>query len=183
MKRLITLSTLALAIGLVGCANASPRWKDHQKNRHGFDDIARVIKVKPIYESVRVSVPEEHCWRERRYQSQYHGRESYTGPLVGAVVGGVVGNQFGAGSGKTAMTVAGTLLGASIANDIDKDGRAVDYRPAHQRRCETVERYESREEIVAYRVKYRYKGRVYRTRMDHDPGNTIRVHVTIRPID
>lgn len=183
MNKLIIASALAMGIGLTGCASASPRWKDHHEDRRQYEDTARVIKVKPIYETVRVSVPEERCWRERSYQSKYRHDGSYTGPLVGAIVGGVVGNRFGAGSGKTAMTVAGTLLGASIANDLDRDSREVDYRPVHRRRCETVDRYESHEEIVAYRVKYRYKGRTYRTRMNHDPGDTIRVRVTVRPID
>jgi uncharacterized protein YcfJ len=50
-------------------------------------------------------------------------------------------------------------------------------------RCETVDEYQTREEIVAYRVKYRYKGRIYHTRMDHDPGDTIRLHVTVDPAD
>ncbi len=186
MNKLITTSLLALSIGVSGCASASPRWahdRHHWKEDHAFEDVARVIKVKPIYDTIQVSVPEERCWRERIHRSSYH-RDSYTTPLVGAIVGGVVGNQFGRGSGKTAMTVAGTLLGASIANDLDRAHYDDDdYRPVHRRRCETVNRYESREEIVGYRVKYRYKGRTYHTRLDHDPGDTLRVRVTVRPID
>jgi uncharacterized protein YcfJ len=187
MNKLITTPLLALIIGVSGCASASPRWahEHHEwENRHQFEDVARVINVKPIYDTVQVSVPEQRCWRERVLRSSYH-RDSYTTPLVGAIIGGVVGNQFGRGSGKTAMTVAGTLLGASIGNDLDHSryDDDDDYRPVHRRRCETVNNYESREEIVGYRVKYRYKGRIYRTRMDHDPGDTLRVRVTVRPID
>ncbi len=183
MSKLIVASAAALAVGLSGCASASPRWDDYHRNRQSFEDTAHVIRAKPIFETLKVSVPEQRCWRERRYESSYRQRESYAGPLVGAIVGGVVGNRFGEGSGKTAMTVAGTLLGASIANDLDNGPRSIAYRPVHYRRCETVDRYETHEEIVAYRVKYRYKGHIYRTRMDHDPGSTIRIRVTIRPID
>ncbi len=186
MNKLMTISTLALAIGLTGCVSASPRWADdhHPRGRYSFEDSARVIKVKPLYETVQVSVPEERCWKERRYhRSHFSDDESYTAPLVGAIVGGVVGNQFGAGSGKTAMTVAGTLLGASVANDLRKGERLADYRPRRERRCEVIDRVETREEIVGYRVKYRYKGQTFRTRMDHDPGKRIRVRVTVRPIE
>ncbi|BAN68756.1 glycine zipper 2TM domain-containing protein [endosymbiont of unidentified scaly snail isolate Monju] len=187
MNKLIQITTLALGIALTGCATASPHWDDdHDEYRHRgpFEDTARVIRVTPIYETVRVSVPEERCWKERYYQrSDYGHDDSYTPPIVGAIVGGVVGNQFGRGSGKTAMTVAGSLLGASIARDLNHGDRHVDYRPRHRRRCEVTDRVEEHEEIVAYRVKYRYKGRVFHTRMNHHPGKHIRVRVDVRPID
>lgn len=182
MNKLIYASILAAAMGISGCASADPYWV-HRDDRHDFRDIARVVAVEPIYETVRVAVPRERCWEERHPRSGYRDQASYTGPLVGAIVGGVVGNQFGAGSGKTAMTIAGTLLGASIGNDLDAGPRSVSHRPHRQVRCETVDEYQTREEIVAYRVKYRYKGRIYHTRMDHDPGDTIRLHVTVDPAD
>ncbi|RMG38001.1 MAG: glycine zipper 2TM domain-containing protein [Gammaproteobacteria bacterium] len=186
MNRLMKIAALALSVGLTGCVSASPRWDDGSRfnRQHSFVDTARVVKVKPIYETVQVSVPEEQCWREKRHHhSRYRDDDSYTVPLVGAIVGGVVGNQFGEGSGKTALTVAGTLLGASVANDLRKSERVAEYRPRHYRRCEIVDRIETREEIVGYRVKYRYKGQVFRTRMDHDPGDYLRVQVTVRPIE
>jgi uncharacterized protein YcfJ len=181
MNKLISTSILAFAIGLSGCASAGPHWGPHHGDRRGFEDVARVVAVTPIYETVRIAVPREHCWEERRPQARY--RDSYTGPLVGAIVGGVVGNRFGAGSGKTAMTIAGTLLGASIASDLDQGTHPVARRSHRSVRCETVDEYETREEIVAYRVKYRYQGRIYHKRMDHDPGDTIRLWVTVDPTD
>jgi uncharacterized protein YcfJ len=42
---------------------------------------------------------------------------SATNEIFGGILGGAIGNQFGGGSGKKVMTVAGALLGASIAND------------------------------------------------------------------
>jgi len=177
MNKLITLTALALSVGLAGCASAGPRWQHHDRS---YEDTARVLKVQPIYETVTVTIPEERCWNEPARHHRGHRRDSYTAPILGAIVGGVVGNQFGGGSGKTALTVAGSLLGASIANDVSHQQR---HAPHHARRhCEVVERYETREEIVAYRVKYRYKGRVYHTRMDYDPGDTLRVSVDVRPI-
>ncbi len=186
MKKPIALMSLLLSLGIAGCAGASPRWeKPHHREGHSYVDSARVISARPIYETVRVRHPEERCWDDYDDDaySVRHDHESYTAPLVGAIVGGVVGNQFGRGSGKTALTVAGGLLGASIANDLRHDGTLADYRPRHRRRCESFDRVSEREEIVGYRVKYRYKGRIFHTRMDHDPGDRIRVRVTVRPID
>ncbi len=187
MNKLIQITTLTLGIALSGCATASPHWddaRDEHKHRRAFEDTARVIRVTPIYETVRVSIPEERCWKEQYYQrSDYGHDDSYTPPIVGAIVGGVVGNQFGRGSGKTAMTVAGSLLGASIARDLSRSEQPVDYRPRQRRRCEVTERVEEHEEIVAYRVKYRYRGHVFHTRMNHHPGKHIQVRVAVQPID
>ncbi|MCC7199757.1 MAG: histidine kinase, partial [Gammaproteobacteria bacterium] len=48
-------------------------------------------------------------------------------------------------------------------------------------RCET--RYESRVEqrVEGYRVRYEYGGRQYRTRLPYDPGERMRVQVSVVP--
>ena len=45
------------------------------------------------------------------------GNGSATNEIIGAIFGGAIGNQFGEGDGKDAMTLAGILLGASLAHD------------------------------------------------------------------
>jgi uncharacterized protein YcfJ len=146
---------------------------------NGFHDKARVISSQPLYEIVRVNQPEERCWNERvRHRGGYRS-DSYTPSIAGAIVGGVVGNQFGKGGGKDAMTVAGALLGASVGNDLGK-------RPTHgyvtsERRCEVVDHYREHEELVGYDVKYKYKGQVFHTRTDRDPGKFIEVRVSVVP--
>ena len=55
----------------------------------------------------------EVCKRVR----QGTGDGSATNEIIGAIFGGVVGNQFGEGDGKDAMTLAGIILGASLAHD------------------------------------------------------------------
>ena len=52
--------------------------------------------------------------------------------------------------------------------------------PAGCRR-ETIEREERR--ISGYEVEYRYKGELYMSRMDVDPGNKLRIRVTVAPAD
>jgi len=48
---------------------------------------------------------------------------------------------------------------------------------AVQERCRTETDYRTTNRVLAYDVTYRYGGREYQTRMDHDPGNRIRVRV------
>ena len=146
--------------------------------KHGFQDSARVVWVKPIYETVEVSRPVESCWEEEAYRASRDGH-SYTPVIVGAIVGGVVGNQFGKGRGKDAMTAAGALLGASVGSDISRQ-RGSGYVTTRTR-CEMVDNYEYREELVGYRVKYRYKGNTYWTRTRHHPGESLRVRVNVEP--
>ena len=45
------------------------------------------------------------------------GFEGFVEAGVGYVIGGVIGHQFGGGNGKKALTVVGSLIGASVAND------------------------------------------------------------------
>ncbi|MCW8947514.1 MAG: glycine zipper 2TM domain-containing protein, partial [Sedimenticola sp.] len=101
--------------------------------------------------------------------------------IAGAIVGGVVGNQFGKGKGKDAMTVAGVLLGASVGNDLGKrPGRSY---VTSERRCESVDNFREHEELVGYRVKYRYNGQVFHTRTSQDPGKFINVRVSVAPTE
>ena len=147
-----------------------------------FVDKARVIEATPQYETVEVANPVTECWTERVTRNN-HRRGSYTAPLAGGIVGGVVGNQFGRGRGKTALTVAGALLGASIGHDHNTShyrGRpAVD----HVKRCETVDRYEQEQQLVGYRVKYRYEGQTYYTQTTEHPGKFIPVRVRVSPVN
>lgn len=37
--------------------------------------------------------------------------------------------------------------------------------------------------IAAYNVEYRYKGALFMSRMDYDPGNKLRIRITVSPAD
>ena len=67
------------------------------------------------YKSVVKQVPYEVEVCKRVHQGVGDG--SATNEIIGAIFGGVVGNQFGEGDGKDAMTLAGIILGASLAHD------------------------------------------------------------------
>lgn len=175
MNALLRYSLLAGLIATSSLANA----------RHYEDDFdyARVTRVEPIRETTSYSTPREECWNEQVPVRSY-GSRSYTAPILGAIIGGAVGNALGHHDiNKKVGTVAGAALGASVGRDISvRNGGAserVDY--ANERVCETVNDREYREEVVAYRVFYRYNGRDFVTRMPYDPGPRLRVRVNVDP--
>ena len=186
-KKSISLAVV-LALGVSGCATAGRydnnyRYLDDAED--SYLDEARVIKAKPIYETVSVNNPETRCWNERvrHHRAGSSGNSSYTPTIAGAILGGVVGNQFGGGKGKDAMTVAGMLLGGSIGNDMREQPRRAHSYTTTEKRCETVNNYEERNELVGYNVKYKYNGKNYWTRMSHDPGEYIKVNVSVDPVE
>ena len=44
-------------------------------------------------------------------------------------------------------------------------------------RCRTTTNWRDTDRVLGYEVTYRYGGREYTTRMDHDPGERMRVRV------
>ncbi len=147
-----------------------------------FYDKAKVLRVTPIYETVEVARPEKRCWNERVEHRRSRQIDSYTPSIAGAIVGGVVGNQFGKGRGKDAMTVAGALLGASVGHDLARHPGPRTYVTT-ERRCKVVDRYQEKQVLSGYRVKYRYRGNVYTTRTTTDPGKHLRVRVEVQPAE
>lgn len=161
------LSICGLTLGILGSAAANT----------DFFDYAPVLDATPIVDEVRIPVQRERCWRER--VPQRRGRYSYTPTIVGGIIGGTIGNQIGRGDRRRVATIAGTLLGASIGNDLQYRHQRVSHRPV--RRCEVVDEYDTQEQVVGYRVKYRYQGHTFVTRMADDPGEEVRVRVSLTP--
>lgn len=149
----------------------------------GFYDVARVVRVDPIYDRVAQPVSRRECWQEPvqyRTVSRSHDR---TPSVVGGIIGGLIGNQFGHGRGRDAATIAGVALGASIARDEQRrHGRYYrDERVVYgsQQRCTVRTDYRSDERLSGYDVTYDYQGQIGRVRTDFDPGETIRVRVSV----
>jgi uncharacterized protein YcfJ len=144
-------------------------------------DYARVLRVDPMIDVVRVAQPREVCWTEQVTHRRSRGYNSATPEILGGIIGGVVGNQFGHGRGKDVATVAGAILGGSIAHDMERRRRTYGYAAYTEpvQRCRVEQDYYEQERIVGYDVTYRYNGEVYHTRMDHDPGRRVRVRVDV----
>jgi uncharacterized protein YcfJ len=79
-------------------------------------------------------------------------------------------------------TVAGVALGAAVGRDLSyRDGGYEQMGYADQRVCTTVADTAYREEVVAYRVYYRYHGHDFVREMAYDPGPQLKVHVNVEP--
>ncbi len=175
MRSRILVAIAALAFGATSLA-AQAGGRDRHPHHDGppRGERARVVRVEPIVERVRFSVPVEHCWTERERQVR-RGGDRTAATVAGGVVGAVIGNRVsdGRGLGTVAGAVAGAVVGSELAGD---RGRRVEYRDV--RHCEV--RHEPRVErrVVAYHVTYEYRGRRDVVRMDHDPGR----HVAIRDV-
>lgn len=174
-KSLMTFGSLWLVSSLT--VNAGPH---HQR----FQDTAKVIDVEPIYETLAIDHPETYCWDED--VSYYEpARKNYTGTMLGGVIGGVVANHLhsGRGKGRDAVTLAGALLGGAIGHDLSRDASQGHYVQTTERRCETQNHTRYEEQLVGYRVKYRYKGRIFTTRTENYPGKRIPVRVNLVPVN
>ena len=138
-----------LILGVLGVAVSTTALAD-RGGKSGYQ-YARVVGVDPIVRYVQVTTPVRECWDEVVYEDVYDERRyrahRTAGPtILGGLIGGVIGHQFGHGRGRDAMTVAGTLVGAAIAND---HAASRSYRYASYPRtttARTVERCEVRHE-------------------------------------
>ena len=192
-----------ISLGCGGLLLAGSVLADHEPGVR-YEE-AQVLDIEPIVRQVRVERPRRECWDEEVYDERpvrnygrygAPGRRAGTaGPTIaGGIIGGVIGRQFGSGKGRDAMTLVGTLVGASIANDRAQARRYGNrgYRDAgyeYERRPVTVERCRvdtetfSEERVEGYNVTYAYQGEEYTMRMDEPPrGDTIRLRVHATPV-
>lgn len=133
---------------------------------------AQVLRATPVYQTVRVRVPETRC----DGVGNAEGRNSTGGTLVGAVLGGALGNQVGKGDGRKASTLVGAVVGGAVGRRVDTSARG-----AGPSRCRTVEVERNERRLTGYDVEYQYKGETYMSRLAGDPGNRLRIRVSVTP--
>lgn len=167
MKRSI-LAVLAL-LGLPSLTYANEHY-----------DFARVTSVEPVYSMVERRIPQEECWIETVRQEP--GRQSNAaGTIAGGIVGGALGHAVGHGhKNKRVGTVVGAVLGMAVGSNVGRQHRAPRYEDVQ--RCETHYVSHTEERLNGYDVTYHYFGQYYTTRMDHPPGERIRVAVRVDPV-
>ncbi len=141
-----------------------------------FEDYARVVNVTPQVE--QYNQPRQECHTEY-VQVQQQQQRSVGGSIIGGIAGGILGNQVGGGNGRTVATAAGAITGAIVGDRMQNqnNGYATNTQPVQQ--CRTIDRWESR--TVGYNVTYDYRGHTYTTVMPYDPGNRLRLQVTLTP--
>ena len=128
-----------------------------------YYDNARVVSVEPITTKSYRTVPRQSCTMIEEYRGDGHAA------VTGAIVGGVIGRNVA--KDKDAGTVVGAIVGSAIATENARPNvRMVE-------RCSTYNDREYFERIDGYNVTFEYEGRLRTTRLDTDPGNTIRLKV------
>jgi uncharacterized protein YcfJ len=144
---------------------------------------ADVVDVRPIYQAVTVSTPQETCWEERVAVRSSRRNDSKTPVLVSTIVGGAIGNALGNNkSSQRVGAVVGAVLGHSVGRDIVASNlRHEPTRYEVVEQCEVSEVYRDEERMVGYQVKYEYAGEIYAIQTENDPGDQIRLRIDITP--
>lgn len=185
MHRLLTLGLLLAAAPLhaqSGYREAAYSTAYEQESvKFAYADV---LRVDPVYETVRYREPREECQEQQVERIERGGGDPTGGTIVGAIIGGVIGSNVGSGNGRRAATAAGAVIGGAIGRDIDKNNGGPDRRyVGTEQRCRIVDVEREERRIAGYDVEYQFKGDVYMSRLAYDPGNKLRVRVAVSPAD
>ncbi|HET8899856.1 MAG TPA: glycine zipper 2TM domain-containing protein [Rhodanobacteraceae bacterium] len=183
MSKLSTAALLLAMISPVLAAQGSDYYAP-DRGTNGQSAAARyawadVLRVDPVYTMVSVDRPRQECYDEQvRTVNEGNGT---AGAVIGAIVGGVLGNTVGKGDGRKAATAAGAVVGGAIGHGVATrdDGSQVDTRT----RCRQVSELHQERRVDGYDVEYRYHGDVYVSRLSYDPGERLRVRVSVTPAE
>jgi len=161
----------------------------HEEGAHyGWADV---LRVDPVYDDSAPAADtggtQQGCYEQQvpvQNGSDNGGRRTLA-TVFGAIVGGILGHQVGKGDGRTAATAAGAVAGGVVGNNLAATGA-----PAAQPQYK-VERIcphgdgtaAPPRRIVAYDVEYRYRGEIYTARVNYDPGDRIRVRISVTPAE
>jgi uncharacterized protein YcfJ len=176
--RRILLASCALLSALAAATAGAQPGPSAENVRFTY---ATVLSATPVYETIRFSEPREECAEERVV---YRERDSGTaGTVIGAIVGAAVGNQVGDGSGRRAATVAGAVAGGAIGRNVDRNNSPERRYEGTETRCQMVEVTREERRLSGYDVEYRLKDEVFFARLPYDPGNNLRVRVSVTPVE
>lgn len=146
-------------------------WRRERRER----ERARVVESRPLYPAGQAR---QECWNERagHFEELRESRETRVGKgaAIGAIAGGVLGHQVDHGTG----TAAGAVIGGLIGHQVQRRNERDDQPDLDRSRCRVIAENGARP--AGYDVRYEYQGREYVTRLDHDPGPTVRVGREIR---
>ena len=146
-----------------------------------FVGYATVTSVEKVYKQYQVKEPYQECYIKETLQNQGDG--SATNEIVGAILGGAIGNKMGKGEGKEVMTLAGIVLGASLANDAEKE-KSTGQVVVSQEVCETKVRTSFEQRLDHYLVHIMYEGRELTYTTKNRPfEDVIKVRVTVTGLE
>lgn len=187
---ILRFALLSLLLPVFAVAQPVPRYDDPATERYDDRsenvsyDYADVLRVDPVYETYITREPREQCYESSEYRRPRKDSNA-NGTIIGAIVGGVLGNTVGKGDGRRAATVAGAVIGGAVGRDVDDKHVAASSRGYREtgEDCRVVEVEREDRRVAGYDVQYRYRGQVYMSRMNFEPGQRLRVRVAIAPIE
>lgn len=168
----------ALLVAAVGAAQAQPYPPPPAPGDNVHFGWADVLRVDPVYEVAQAGPPHQECYDQPvTVQDNNHAG----GTVLGAIVGGALGNTVGKGDGRKAATIAGAVAGGVVGNRVSaaNDRTYTDTVT----NCRMVSDYPPQRRISGYDVEYRYRGEVYVSRLGYDPGERLRVRVSVTPAE
>jgi uncharacterized protein YcfJ len=142
---------------------------------------ADVLRVDPVYGVTRTEVPQQTCYNQTVVQ-QNPGNTT-GGTILGAVVGGVLGNTIGRGGGRVAATAVGAVAGGAVGGQIAANSGSQTAQTVTNCQPTGGTVVSEQRRIMGYDVEYRYRGEVYVSRLSYDPGERLRVRVSVTPAD
>ena len=147
-----------------------------------FIDSATVDSVEKVYKQVRVEEPYQECYIKETVQNSGDG--SATNEIIGGVIGGAIGNKLGKGDGKEILTLAGILMGASIANDAEKAAANGKQTIVSQEVCENKVRQKIEKRLSHYKVTVDYNGTEVSFSSKRRPfDDVIKIEVSVDGLD
>lgn len=156
-----------VSVSLLSSLTAALTWG--ATSASAMDIMARVISSTPVVQ--QVAVPRQVCSNQ---QVVTQGQKSGGGALLGAVAGGAVGNAVGNGTGRAVATMLGLFGGAVLGDRIEGPGAQ---QVQNMQQCSTQTFYENRPSH--FNVVYEYQGTQYNTQMASDPGQFVRLQISL----
>lgn len=133
---------------------------------------ADVLRANPTYDIIRTTEQREECVELPAPAADAAAADDAVADAAStAVAVDLATNGNGSDNGEGAVTL--------VANQLSD----VDVASPARRDCRMVEAVREDRRISGYDVEYRYKGQLYMSSMDHDPGNKLRIRVTVAPAD
>ncbi len=150
-----------------------------------FTDYATVTNVEKVYKQYRVEKPYQECYIKETLENQGDG--SATNEIIGAILGGAIGNKLAEDSsdtGKDVMTLAGIVLGASLAHDDEVANSSGEQVLVSQEVCETKVKTSFEKRLDHYLVHIIYEGRELTYTTKKRPfEDVINVRVTVTGLE
>jgi len=146
-------------------------------------EYAQVVEANPIYQIVELSEPSEQCWQEEVLTERSSRGGSNTPVVLSTIIGGAIGNAVGSRkSNQRVGAVLGAVLGHSIGRDIVRSNGRRTVESEIVERCKTVYETVQEERLVGYQVTYLYEGEERTIRTESNPGEQLKLRVSVQPV-